>query len=148
MNWMLFLGCVVLGVLVLVGPALVFAWRERALRAHLAEMDQVRQRAVKYANERGQRSEDLWASLVRMEKERDQWRDLYQTHALEHGNAQALLLNECTRMAQICQLAKLDIQVSPAVRSVVLEYHEAHVAPQLKRDPELKHIPIKEPESV
>jgi len=96
--------------------------------------------AVEEAKRADARREAQFQSIADMEAERDEWQQLYRRHALEHGNAQALLFNELTRVVALARKKGVELEVNRTVREAVLEYHEAHVTPQLKDHPELKVI--------
>lgn len=113
-----------------------------ARRAH-----ELAAQAVAEAKRADDRREAQFGSLVDLERERNDWQQRYQQHALEHGNAQALLFNEVMRVTSLARKKGVQVEVTPIVREAVLEYHEVHVSPQVKQDPSLKVItPHKEAE--
>lgn len=83
---------------------------------------------------------ELVKAIERMEAQRNEWRELYQQHAIEHGNAQAMLFNEVQRVTALASRAGVNIAIDPTVRRVVCDYFEAHVEPSRAARPDVRSV--------
>jgi len=124
----------VVGIVVPLLVLLMLASRVRKLTNDADRLRVERSQSEARAAEADRKREAQFDCIARIEAERNEWRQMYEQHALEHGNAQALLFNECTRLAAICRRHGVNVELTQAVREAVLEFHEVRVEPQLKPD--------------
>lgn len=108
----------------------------------LAEMNDQLQRD--FAEEKDRR-ESIQAAAHGLASSRDEWRELYNQHSIEHGNAQALLLTELHRVYAIAVRHKVPIRVDPKIQAVVTDYYDAHVEPSKQSRPDIPSVPLPSP---
>lgn len=76
-------------------------------------------------------------------KQRGNWEDLYSRQAIEHGNAQALMMETIGYLQFQLRENKIDVTVPPLLKEVQALYQEEHVFPVLRAraDPSSATIP-------
>lgn len=75
-------------------------------------------------------------------RQRQTWETLYNTQAVEHGNAQALMMDAIGYLSGRLKQAGIEVKIPPLLQEVQGLYQEAHVFPvtQALRDPSREPI--------
>lgn len=116
---------------------------QKELEQHVGELVGTNARLETELGQERRKRAEIFKVIVDIEDQRNEWQHLYRQHSLEHGNAQALLFNECQRLVSVARRAGLQVDVSPPVREAVLEFHEVHAKPAQRQLPDAKVLPLK-----